>query len=356
MTKKYNISIVGATGAVGQELLKILETRNFPVNNVKLFASSRSVGKQIRFRDQNIACQSLEENCFNGTEIAFFDASDAVSKVWAPKAAESGAWVIDNSGAFRMDSDIPLVVPEINGHLVVEKLNQASDLPRHKVIAGPNCSTVQLVLALNPILQNFGLKRIVVSTYQSVSGAGAAAIEELKNQTLHYLKSEKTINTVFSAHQIAFNCIPQIGGFKPDGYTSEELKIKEETRKILSQPNLKISTTTVRVPTINCHSESVNVECLKSIGLEVLKKALSDQPGIIVQDDPSSLIYPMALTQTTDLVECGTGRDAVYVGRIRLDESVDNGLYLWIVSDNIRKGAALNAVQIGEIIVKKSSI
>jgi aspartate-semialdehyde dehydrogenase len=284
-------------------------------------------------------------------DIAFFDASDAVSKEWVPQAVKSGAWVIDNSGCFRMDNKVPLIVPEINGHLIATTLNYAriNRQSVNRIFSGPNCSTVQLALALKPIQKHFGLKRVVVSTYQSVSGAGTLAIQELREQTEGWLGGETVPNKVFS-HQIAFNCIPQVGQFSADGYTSEESKMKEETKKILNLPNLKISTTAVRVPTISCHGESVNIECVNPISLEKIRRVLRNQSGIIVQDTPSSNIYPMGLTQNKDKVECGSEKDSVYVGRIRIDESADNAFNMWIVSDNIRKGAALNAVQIAETI------
>jgi aspartate-semialdehyde dehydrogenase len=349
--KKYKIAVVGATGVVGQELLQILEQRSFPVEELVLFASSRSIGKIIKFRGEDIHCRPLVKGCFEGIELAFFDASDAVSKEWVPEATKSGCWAIDNSATFRMDSDIPLVVPEINGDLVRSKLNRTDISARDRIISGPNCSTVQLVLTLKPLRDSFGLKRVVVSTYQSTSGAGLAATQELKDQTISFLESGKITDNKLFSHQIAFNCIPHIGGFKPNGYTSEEHKIMEETKKILSLPDLRISATAVRVPTLKCHGESVNIECLTPISLDSIAKALKSQNGVVVQDETKTHTYPMGLTEPTDRVESGTGKDPVYVGRIRLDESADNACNLWIISDNIRKGAALNAVQIGELII-----
>jgi aspartate-semialdehyde dehydrogenase len=302
-----------------------------------------------------------------GVDIAFFDASDAVSKEWVPQAAEAGAWVIDNSATYRMEQDIPLVVPEINGAGVEKRAMQGASAlkARERIFAGPNCSTVQMVMALKPLLDRYGLKRVVVSTYQSTSGAGTAAVDELKDQAHGVLNSKvsgRPSEPSRSAsapkafpHQIAFNCIPHIGGFKDDGYTSEEKKLMAETRKILDLPSLSITATAIRVPTFSCHAESVNVEFLRPFELKDVRSALASQPGVILQDDPAHHLYPMGWageSRDFEAVESGTGRDAVYVGRLRRDPSVENGLNLWIVSDNLRKGAALNAIQIGETIIR----
>ncbi len=354
MKNGLKIAIVGATGAVGQELLKILDERKFPVSELKLFASARSVGKVIHWKGQSYTCLSLEKNCFSGSEIVFFDASDAVSKEWVPQAAESGAWVVDNSATFRMEKDVLLLVPEVNGGELEKVILAKSSVgfsPRDRIISGPNCSTVQMVVALKPILSRWGLKRVVVSTYQSTSGAGAAAMTELTQQTQKFLSQDDVRPQIF-AHSIAFNCIPQIGGFKEDGYTSEEHKMMAEARKILGLPNLKISATAVRVPTYSAHAESINVECEKPMDLEEVRQALRDQPGLILQDDPKNQVYPLGVVGEGDSVEAASGRDAVYVGRVRRDPSVDHGINLWVVSDNLRKGAALNAVQIGEVLLK----
>lgn len=344
--KKLKVAVVGATGAVGQQLLSILKERKFPVGELVPFASSRSAGKKVTFDGREYTVQAMTPGCFQGVDMAFFDASDAVSKEWVPQAAKSGAWVIDNSATFRMDKEVPLMVPEVNGDLLTT-VREGS-----RIIAGPNCSTVQLVMALKPIQREWGLKRVLVSSYQSASGAGAAAMEELAEQTRAALAKKTVIPQAFK-HQLAFNCIPQIGGFKDDGYTSEEQKIMEESRKILDQPGLRVSATAVRVATFSCHGETVNVECEKSFTLDAIRESLRGFPGVILQDDPSQFIYPMGNAGASSAVESGTGRDAVYVGRIRKDTSVDNGLNFWVVSDNLRKGAALNAVQIGELITRQ---
>ncbi|MBL7715574.1 MAG: aspartate-semialdehyde dehydrogenase [Bdellovibrionales bacterium] len=350
------IAVVGATGAVGKEMLPILEARGFPVAQLVPFASARSEGKVVSFRGHAIRCQVLKPGCFQGIDMAFFDASDAISKEWALKAAEAGAWVIDNSATYRMDPDVPLLVPEVNGSLLKKRVAEAKK-PKNKlgakvrILAGPNCTTAQLVMVLKPIDKLASITRIVVSTYQSVSGAGAAAMDELAAQTVGMFNQKKPQPKVL-AHQIAFNCIPHIGGFKEGGYTSEEIKVAQESRKILGLPKLKVTCTAVRVPTFSCHAESVNIQTKKKFKIAAVRKALAAFPGVIVQDDPSKNIYPMNQTSEGDLVESATGRDAVYVGRIREDDSVPNGMNLWIVSDNLRKGAALNAVQIGEALLE----
>jgi len=338
------IAIVGATGAVGQAMIAVLESRKFPITAVAAFSSPRSLGKKIKIAGREYPVRVLEKGCFKGIDIAFFDASDAISKEWAPQAVQDGAWVVDNSATFRMDEKALLIVPEVNGHLLEEKLKikLISGSP-DKLVAGPNCSTVQMVMALKPIRDRFGIKRIVVSTYQSTSGAGAAAMQELTSQTVNALKGESEKPQIFP-HTIAFNCIPHIGAFKDDGYTSEEQKLMAETKKILALPNLKISATAVRVPTYACHAESINVECERPFKLEEVRQSLRDQAGVIMEDDPELKIYPMGAN--------AAGRDAVYVGRLRADPSVENGLNMWVVSDNLRKGAALNAVQVGEILAR----
>jgi aspartate-semialdehyde dehydrogenase len=345
---------VGATGAVGREMMRVLEERKFPVTELVPFASPRSLGHEIKLNGKPFKCQVLEKGCFDGVKIAFFDAADAISKEWVPQAAESGAWVVDNSATFRTESDLPLLVPEVNGQLIEPLLAAARSgraTARNRILAGPNCSTVQLVVALKPILTQWGLKRVVVSSYQSASGAGSAAMDELAEQTQGVFNGKPVPPKAF-AHQIAFNCIPHIGGFKDDGYTSEEQKIIAESRKILGLPSLRISATAVRVPTLSCHGETVNIECERPFELGQVRDALRAQPGVVVQDEPTKGIYPMGNPGKASAVEGGSGRDAVYVGRIRRDASVENGLNLWVVSDNLRKGAALNAVQIGEILAK----
>jgi aspartate-semialdehyde dehydrogenase len=321
-----DIAVVGATGAVGRELLSILASRHFPVGKLRLFSSRRSEGKAVVFNGQTVHCETLKPGCFTGTQIAFFDASDAVSKEWVPQAAEAGAWVVDNSATFRLDNDIPLIVPEVNGEILEQRVTTGGRSTRERIITGPNCSTVQMVVALKPIRDSWGLRRVVVSTYQSVSGAGSAAMDELRYQTAEVL-SGGVAKPQALAHQIAFNCIPHIGGFKDDGLTSEERKMVDESRKLLGVSDLRI-----------------NVECERPFELEDVRNAIRRQTGIILQDEPLKGLYPMSVTSA--------GRDAVYVGRIRRDTSVDNGLNLWVVSDNLRKGAALNAVQIGEVLVR----
>lgn len=347
------IAVVGATGAVGRELLAILADRRFPVDDLVAFASERSVGKPVRFRGADVACRGLADDAWRGVDLAFFDASDEVSREWAPRAARAGAWVVDNSGAFRMHPGTPLVVPEVNGREVVADLpRRRTGAPEDRILAGPNCSTVQLVMALEPLRARYGLKRVVVTTFQSVSGAGSAARDELKRNLVERLAGRPGAPAIFP-HEIAFNCIPHIGGARPSLYTSEEEKIIEETRKILGLPGLRITATAVRVPTLSAHAESVNVETERPWpGVEALREALSAFPGVRVVDELAGKRYPMGDPGPASSVEGAGGRDAVYVGRIRRDDSADHALNLWVVSDNLRKGAALNAVQIGELLVE----
>ena len=348
----FKVAVVGATGAVGRELLTILAARKFPISELLPFASARSDGKTIQYNEKSVRCRVLKPGCFDGVQIAFFDASDAISKEWVPQAAAAGAWVVDNSATFRLEPDSLLLVPEVNGDLLEARLKIASSkiTSQQRILTGPNCSTVQMVVALKPIRDLWGIKRVVVSTYQSTSGAGTAAMEELSVQTVGMFNQQAVTPRAFT-HQIAFNCIPQIGGFKDDGATSEERKIIQESRKLLGLPELRISATAVRVPTFSCHGESINVETERAVTADEARAALKAQPGVIVLDDPSKNIYPMGVTSAGDKVEGATGRDAVYVGRIRKDPSVEHGLNFWVVSDNLRKGAALNAVQIGEMLV-----
>jgi aspartate-semialdehyde dehydrogenase len=351
--KKLKIAIVGATGAVGRELLKILDQRKFPFEELHVFASPRSAGKNVQFQGKAHTLKAMTKGCFNGIDMVFFDASDAVSKEWVPEAAGAGAWVVDNSATYRMDDEVLLLVPEVNGHLLEKqaKKSKSSGNYKDRVVAGPNCSTVQMVLPLKIINDQWGLERVVVSTYQSTSGAGSAAMDELSAQTKHVGGGGEASPQIFP-HQIAFNCIPHIGTFKDDGYTTEELKLMAEARKILGLPELKITATAIRVPTLSCHAESVNVETKKTFEIEDIRASLKASPGIILQDEPEKKIYPMGMPGSSSVVEGATGRDAVYVGRIRKDRSVHFGLNLWIVSDNLRKGAALNAVQIGEALLQ----
>ena len=330
-------------------MISLLQERRFPVSSLVPFASARSEGNPIHLGGQSYACQVLKSGCFEGVDLAFFDASDAVSKTWVSEATRSGAWVIDNSAVLRMEADVPLVVPEVNGRLIAERvrLARSSKNPAHRVIAGPNCTTAGLVLPLDAIRARWGLKRVVVSTYQSTSGAGAAAMDELSSQTLAIFNQGKIIPKAF-VHRIAFNCIPQIGGLRTDGYTSEERKLIDETRKILGLPGLKMTATAVRVPTYAGHGESVNIETLEPFGLEEVRAALESYTGIEVLDDPGRGVYPMNVVEDSAGFRGAAGADTVQVGRLRLDDSVENGLNLWLVSDNLRKGAALNAVQIAE--------
>ncbi|MGB2782737.1 MAG: aspartate-semialdehyde dehydrogenase [Atribacterota bacterium] len=332
--KKYNIAIVGATGAVGEEMRLVLEERKFPVEKLSLFASGRSAGKIYNFSGEKIEVQELKENSFSGIDIALFSAGDEVSARFAPLAVRQGTIVIDNCKYFRMDPQVPLVVPEVN----------PDDLKWHKgLIANPNCSTTQMVVALKPIYDEVGIERVVVATYQSVSGTGKEAIEELKNQTVSIAKGEEFEIKVYP-YQIAYNALPHIGSFTENGYTTEETKMLDETRKILGDNNIRVAATTVRVPVYRAHSEVVHVETKKKISVQRTREILSAFPGIKVIDNPEKLEYPLPLF--------AEGKDEVFVGRIREDISTENGLVMWIVSDNLRKGAALNAVQIAEQLIK----
>lgn len=333
---KYNVAIVGATGAVGEQMREVLEERKFPVGEMRLLASERSAGQFLEFDGRQHSVGVLNENSFENTDIALFSAGGAVSAKYAPLAVSAGAVVVDNTACFRMAPDIPLVVPEVNASAI-------SDYKKRRIIANPNCSTIQMVVALKPIHDAARIKRVVVSTYQSVSGAGRQAMEELSQQVAALYNSKDVEKKKFP-HQIAFNCIPHIDVFMEDGYTKEEWKMIHETRKILGEPSLAITATTVRVPVFFSHSESVNVETEKKLTAAEVKSLLRQAPGIIVADAPENNLYPLALD--------ATGKDATYVGRIREDQSVQNGINLWVVADNLRKGAALNAVQIAEILIR----
>jgi aspartate semialdehyde dehydrogenase (EC 1.2.1.11) len=327
-----NVAIVGATGAVGQEFLKILAERNFPVNELRLLATQRSAGKKITWQGQEIEVQETTHNSFRGIDIALF-AGGSASTEYAQAAVESGAVVIDNSSAFRMDPNVPLIVPEVN----------PEDVRWHKgIIANPNCSTIIMVVALKPILDLAGIKRIVVSTYQAVSGAGREGIEELESQIRAWTQEEELKNQVFP-YQIAFNLVPRIDIFGEGDYTKEEWKMVKETQKIFHMPEMAVTATTVRVPVMRSHSESINIETERKVSIPEIKKALAKAPGVIVVDDPSKDLYPMPLF-TADT-------DDVFVGRIREDFSIEKGINLWVVGDQIRKGAATNAVQIAELIL-----
>ncbi|RLE08208.1 aspartate-semialdehyde dehydrogenase [Candidatus Aerophobetes bacterium] len=336
MARGYNVAVVGATGAVGKEMLKVLEQRNFPVRNLRALASERSEGKMLKFAGESLKVERLTTSSFEGIEIALFSAGASVSREFSPIAAKRGAVVVDNSKAFRMDKNTPLVVPEVNPHA----------LRSHKgIIANPNCSTIQLVVAINPIHQRVKVKKLVVSTYQAVSGTGKEAIRELTEQSKQLLSRQKITKKVYP-HQIAFNLLPHIGDFLPNGYTEEEMKLVNETRKIMEDESIAITATCVRVPVFNSHSEAVTLETEEKISVEEVRKILSRAPGVIVEDSPGQEIYPLPIK--------AAGRDEVFVGRIREDLSSPNGINMWIVADNLRKGAALNAVQIAELLIEQA--
>jgi len=333
---RYNVAIVGASGAVGEQLREVLEERQFPVDELRLFASERSAGQFLPFQNKQLRVDILKENSFQGVDIGLFSAGGQVSAKFAPIAVAAGAVVVDNTSHFRMEPDVPLVVPEVNAKEIAQFKNRG-------IIANPNCSTIQMVVALKPIHDAGRIKRIVVSTYQSVSGAGRMAMEELSQQ-VGALFNGREIKKEKFPHQIAFNCIPHIDVFLENGYTKEEWKMIQETRKILDEPSLPVTATSVRVPVFCSHSESVNIETEKKLTAEQAKTLLRGAPGVMLLDVPQENIYPMAID--------AVGKDATYVGRVREDESVANGLNLWVVADNLRKGAALNAVQIAEILIR----
>ena len=331
--KKYNVAIVGATGLVGQTFLKVLKERNFPVEKLYLYASARSAGKTVNFVGKDYTVIELkDENIKDDIDVALFSAGGNMSKEYAPKFKAKGAIVIDNSSAWRMEKDIPLVVPEANP--------EALD-GHNGIIANPNCSTIQVMPVLKVLADKYGLKRVVYSTYQAVAGSGQKGIDDLEAN----LKGEPSKNY---PHQIAFNLLPHIDSFLDNGYTKEEMKMVEETRKILGLPDLKVTATCVRVPVKMGHAVSVNVELEKSFDLKDVFKAFEEKEGVIVKDDVSKNVYPMPIE--------AEDTDEVYVGRIRRDESVENGLNLWVVADNIRKGAATNTIQIAETLIKKGVI
>ena len=342
--KKYNVAILGATGAVGQEFLNLIEERNFPFAELKMLASKRSAGKIIHFMGKDYTVEETTEDSFQGVEIALF-AGGAASKTFAPAAVKAGAIVIDNSSAFRMDPAVPLVVPEVNPEAIAS----------HKgIIANPNCSTIIMVMALKPLSDIARIKRIVVSTYQAVSGGGKEAMAELEQQVADIAAGREVQANILPGaalpkhYQIAFNLIPQIDVFKDNLYTKEEMKMIDETRKILSDDSLRITATTVRVPVYRSHAESVNVEFTEEVSVEAARKAIAAFPGAQVKDNPAEMEYPMPLFTS--------GKNDVEVGRIRKDESIDHGLNFWVCGDQIRKGAALNALQIAEYMIEKNMI
>ncbi len=331
---KYVVAVVGATGVVGREMTEILEERKFPVEKLIPLASEKSEGKKISFKGKDVPVKRLTKDSFKGVDIALFSAGANRSLEFAPIAVKEGAVVVDNSSAFRMDPSVPLVVPEVNRHAIFK---------HQGIIANPNCSTIQMVVALKPLHDAARIKRIIVTTFQSVSGTGLKAIDELMEQTRSML-SFKEVECKVYPYQIAFNLLPHIDAFLDNAYTKEEMKMVNETKKIMEDDAINITATTVRVPVFRCHSEAVNIETGKKISANEARAILSATPGIIVYDDPKRNIYPIPIDVS--------GKDEVYVGRIREDESIPNGLNLWIVADNLRKGAALNAVQIAEELIR----
>ncbi|GBL39232.1 MAG: aspartate-semialdehyde dehydrogenase [Nitrospira sp.] len=326
----YVVAIVGATGAVGTEMIDVLEERKFPVSRLVPLASTRSAGGMVKFDGNEVLIEVLTKDSFADVDIALFSAGADLSREFAPIAVKAGAVVIDNSAAWRMTPEVPLVVPEVN----------AQDISQHKgIIANPNCSTIQMVVALKPLHDKARIKRIVVTTFQSVSGTGKEAMDELMEQCQDLLSFKLPDPKVYP-YQIAFNCLPQIDEFLPSGYTKEEMKMVDETRKIMGDQSIHVTATTVRVPVYVGHSEAINIETERKLTVNEARAILSTAPGVLLYDDPAHKIYPMPLEVA--------GKDEVYVGRIREDESISNGLNLWVVADNLRKGAALNAVQIAE--------
>jgi aspartate-semialdehyde dehydrogenase len=340
MSKRFNVAILGATGAVGREFINCLEERDFPVEKLTLLASPRSEGEKLEFRGEELTVHAVKAEHFQGVHIALFSAGASPSREWAPVAAKAGAIVIDNSSAFRMESDIPLIVPEVNPDAVGMARNRG-------IIANPNCSTIQMVVALKPIHDAANILRVVVSTYQSVSGKGHKGIEELEKQTSDLMSGRGTEAKAF-AHRIAFNVVPHIDDFTDNGYTKEEMKMVNETRKIMGEPTLRVSATAVRVPVFFGHSEAVNLTTEKKLTADQARELLRNAPGVKVLDDPKANVYPMPML--------AAGDSFTHVGRIREDISQQNGLDLFVCADNLRKGAALNAVQIAELLVQRGMV
>jgi len=334
MKKKINVAVVG-TGAVGQALLQVLAERDFPVAELKVLATKRSAGKKVEFKGEEYTIEETAPDSFSGVHLALFAGGEA-SRLFAPAAVKEGAVVIDNSSSFRLDPQVPLVVPEVN----------PEDVKWHKgIIANPNCSTIQLVVALKPLYDAAGIERVIISTYQAVSGAGQEAVEELKLQSREVLEGRPVTAAVFP-WPIAFNCLPHIDVFQPNGYTREEMKMVHETRKIMKDENLKISATAVRVPVFVGHCEAVHVETREELSVEEVREIFRRAPGVVLMDDPEKKLYPLPIQVA--------GKDEVYIGRLRKDLAVDRGLSMWVVADNLRKGAATNAVQIAELLLKES--
>jgi aspartate-semialdehyde dehydrogenase len=335
MSRNPVVAVCGATGAVGREMLKILEERDFPYSEIIPMASARSVGIKIPFKDTELSVVELTEDSFDGVDLALFSAGGSTSEKFAPIAAKAGCVVVDNSSAWRMDDNCPLVVPEVNPH----------DLDWHKgIIANPNCSTIQMMLALKPIHDEARVKRVVVSTYQAVSGTGHKAIEELENQVRRLMSGQPVVADVYP-HQIAFNCLPQIDVFMENGYTKEEVKMVNETMKIMGDRSIKVTATCVRVPVFYGHSESLNIETEEKLTAEDVRALLAKFPGVTVEDYPEKKTYPMPIN--------AAGENDTFIGRIREDETIANGINMWVVSDNIRKGAALNTIQIAETLIAR---
>jgi aspartate-semialdehyde dehydrogenase len=332
----YRVAVVGATGAVGQQMVACLEERNFPVARLVPLASERSLGKKVTFLGKEIPVEVLNEDSFDGVEIALFSAGGGISKEYGPIAARAGAVVVDNSSAWRMDPEVPLVVPEVNPHDI-------GLYTKTGIIANPNCSTIQMVVALKPLHDAAQLKRVVVSTYQAVSGTGQKGVDELAEQVRALLSCQSTKNKVY-AHRIAFNCLPHIDVFLPNGYTKEEMKMVNETQKIMGDDSIQVTATTVRVPVFYGHSEAVNIETARKLSPDEARQILAKAPGVKVVDNPDKNEYPMPLE--------AAGQDFTLVGRIREDFSIANGLNFWVVADNLRKGAATNAVQIAELLIR----
>lgn len=342
MARNLQVAVVGATGAVGQQMIKTLEERNFPIETLTLLSSARSAGKKVTFKGEEITVQEATPDSFKGIDIALFSAGGSVSQELAPHAVKHGAIVVDNTSAFRMDENVPLVVPEVN----------EEDLKEHNgIIANPNCSTIQMLVALEPIREKYGLNKVIVSTYQAVSGAGAAAVDELHEQTKAILEGKEFTPSVLPVksdkkhYQIAFNAVPQIDKFQDNGFTFEEMKMINETKKIMHMKDLSVAATCVRLPVATGHAESVYIEIDNSdVTVSDLKALLQDAPGVTLQDDPANQVYPMP-------ADC-VGKNDVFVGRIRQDLDEARGFHLWVVSDNLLKGAAWNSVQIAESLIK----
>ncbi|ADK84126.1 aspartate-semialdehyde dehydrogenase [Desulfarculus baarsii DSM 2075] len=336
MSKQYRVAVAGATGAVGNQMIQCLEERDFPIGELRLLASERSRGKRLKYKGEDIEVQVLGEGSFQGVDIALFSAGGGTSLEWSPKAAQAGAVVIDNSAAWRMDPEVPLVVPEVNPHAV-------AGFKKKGIIANPNCSTIQMVVVLKPIHDLAGIERVVVSTYQAVSGTGQKAIVELQGQLKAIYCQDAQPQAKVYPHVIAQNVLPHIDIFLDNGYTKEEMKMVHETVKIMEDPTIKVSATCVRVPVIYGHSEACNITTARKISAQQAREALAKAPGVKVVDDPANKLYPMPLD--------AAGQDLTLVGRIREDVSQEKGLDLWLVADNIRKGAAANAVQIAELLI-----